>query len=65
MYDYRDNIISRQRCNPGEPRVFSRLVMLRVALNHEFGSKFREFDHELAEIELELLELLNSYENIN
>jgi hypothetical protein len=51
---------SRRRNQPGEHPILSRLVVLRVHLNHEFGAKFREFDHELAQIELALVEVLSN-----
>lgn len=41
----------RQQENQDEHPILSRLVVLRVALNHEFGEAFADFDHELAQIE--------------
>jgi hypothetical protein len=55
-----DDIASRQRCQPGEHPLLSRLVILRVEMNHEFGAAFQAFDHELALIELDLQAALRS-----
>lgn len=49
---------SRARWNPDEHPLVTRLVVLRIALNHEFGKPFAEFDHELAQIELALADAL-------
>lgn len=60
MLNLEGDVDSRQKWNPEEPPILSRLVVLRVALNHEFGSAFHEYDHELAQIEMELSGLLLS-----
>lgn len=42
-----------------EPELVSRLVILRVALNHEFGAAFAPFDKVLAEIETDVIAALD------
>ena len=53
------DVDSRQRVQTTEHPTLSRLVVLRVALNHEFGHQFQPFDHELAQVELALAYALN------
>jgi hypothetical protein len=49
--------VMRRAANQEHP-LLTRLVVLRVHLNHEFGSAFSAYDHELAEIERELAAIL-------
>jgi hypothetical protein len=51
---FEDDVARRRAWQPGEHPLLTRLVVLRVALNHEFGMRFRLFDHELAQIEAAL-----------
>jgi hypothetical protein len=50
--EFAADVDSRARANPNEDPVLTRLVVLRVVMNHEFGAhEFAAFDHELATIE--------------
>jgi hypothetical protein len=54
------DIQRRQAVQPNEHPLLTRLVILRVILNHEFGAEFAAFDHELAQIEMALADALNT-----
>lgn len=54
------DIDSRTKYQRDEHPVMTRLVVLRVHLNSEFGTDFRAYDHELAYIEKLLKELLDA-----
>jgi hypothetical protein len=56
--DLAEDVKGRSKTQPTEHPLISRLVVLRVALNHEFGGAFTPYDHELAEIEGELVKLI-------
>lgn len=55
----KDDLQRRAKAQPGEHPIVSKLVLIRIDLNHEFGHTFAEWDHELAQVELELQRLLN------
>jgi hypothetical protein len=51
------DVKERSAVQKTEHPLITRLVVLRVALNHEFGGAFTPYDHELAEIEGELVKM--------
>ena len=54
IQEFEADVRRRMKNQPDEHPLVSRLVVLRVILNHEFGAAFEAFDHELAQLEIEL-----------
>ncbi len=52
----------RAHCNPGEHPLIGRMVMLRVEMNAEFGSRFSTsgWDHKLALLEQDISKALET-----
>ncbi len=52
------DVAARSRVQPHEHPILTRLVVLRIVMNHEFGRAFDAFDHELAQVEQQLVAVL-------